>query len=265
MTEPPRPPGAGDADGRPPEPTVPLAPGSPPPPPEPPTTNFAAPDWDPPTRQYGPPDYEPPTQQYGTPEYEPPTQQYGPPGHEPPTEQYAPPGHEPPTQRYGTPEYEPPAQQYGPPGYPPPAGDQGGYPPDGGFPPPGPGQPPTGGPSATTSGDDRIWALLAHAGGPVGVVVGGSLFGWVGPLIVLLVRGQQSPAVRAHAVAALNFQLTWALAILIGWLLTAVTCGLLFFVPLLIALVPIVLGVVGALKANEGVLYPYPASRAFVR
>jgi uncharacterized Tic20 family protein len=110
-----------------------------------------------------------------------------------------------------------------------------------------------------------MWAVLAHVGGPIGVVVGGSLFGWVGPLIVMMVRGPQSPAVRAHAVAALNFQITWALAILVGWLLTAITCGLLFFVPLLLALVPLVLGVVAALKANQDLLYRYPASRTFVR
>jgi uncharacterized Tic20 family protein len=105
--------------------------------------------------------------------------------------------------------------------------------------------------------------VLAHVGGPIGVVVGGSLFGWVGPLIVLAHRGQQSPAVRAHAVAALNFQLTWAVAILVGWLLTGITCGLLFFIPLLLALVPIVLGIVAGLKANQDQLYPYPMTRTF--
>ncbi|BCL13375.1 hypothetical protein GCM10017556_11140 [Micromonospora sagamiensis] len=107
--------------------------------------------------------------------------------------------------------------------------------------------------------------MLAHVGGPIGMVVGATLFGWVGPLIVLLVRGQQSPAVRAHAVAALNFQITWAVAILVGWLLTAITCGLLFFVPLLLAIVPIAFGVVAALKANQDLLYQYPMTRTFVK
>ncbi|WP_416902866.1 DUF4870 domain-containing protein [Micromonospora echinospora] len=96
-------------------------------------------------------------------------------------------------------------------------------------------------------------------------MIGATLFGWVGPLIVLLVRGQQSPAVRAHAVAALNFQITWAVAILVGWLLAAITCGLLSFVPIVLAIVPIVLGVVAALKANQDLLYQYPMTRSFVK
>ncbi|TDC61470.1 DUF4870 domain-containing protein [Micromonospora sp. KC207] len=107
--------------------------------------------------------------------------------------------------------------------------------------------------------------MIAHFGGPLGVVVGGSLLGWVAPLIALSVKGQQSPTVRAHAAASLNFQLTWAIALVISFVLAVVTCGLLFFVPLLVALVPIIFGIIGGVKANEGTLYRYPMTYAFVK
>ncbi|MER6592244.1 DUF4870 domain-containing protein, partial [Micromonospora purpureochromogenes] len=111
--------------------------------------------------------------------------------------------------------------------------------------------------------DDKTWSLIAHFGGPVGVIVGGSLLGWVAPLIALSAKGQQSPTVRAHATASLNFQITWAIANVIGFVLAIVTCGVLFFIPILTALVPIIFGIIGGVKATEGVVYRYPASYAF--
>ncbi|MFG1776925.1 DUF4870 domain-containing protein [Micromonospora sp. NPDC049048] len=162
---------------------------------------------------------------------------------------------------------------YPPPGgYPPPTGDQppsGDYPPPGGFPPPGAGYPGAGGYGQPTGGyannDDKTWALIAHFGGPLGVIVGGGLLGWVAPLIALMVRGQQSPTARAHAVAALNFQLTWAIVGVLSWVVALITCGVLFFVPMLVWLVPLIFGIIGGVKANEGVLYRYPMTYAFTK
>ncbi|HYN97748.1 MAG TPA: DUF4870 domain-containing protein [Pilimelia sp.] len=154
-------------------------------------------------------------------------------------------------------------------GYPPPTSGAGGYPPPpGGFPPGGypPGGAYGGHPSpGYANSDEKTWALLAHFGGPAGVIVGGGLLGWVAPLIALLAKGGQSQTVRAHAVAALNFQITWALAMLGGVVLAIISCGVLFFVPFVIALVPIVFGIIGGVKATEGTLYRYPMSVTMVR
>jgi uncharacterized Tic20 family protein len=179
------------------------------------------------------------------------------------------PGYAPPP---SPPQYDPP--NVPPVNVPPPSGypASGGYPPaGGGFPPPAGGYPPTGAyyggpaPAGYANNDDKTWSLLAHFGGPVGVVVGGTLLGWVAPLIAMASRGAQSPTVRAHSVAALNFQITWAIAIALSWVLLAITCGVLFFVPMLIWLVPVIFGIIGGVKANEGQLYRYPASYTFVK
>ncbi|MFE2617897.1 DUF4870 domain-containing protein, partial [Micromonospora chalcea] len=45
--------------------------------------------------------------------------------------------------------------------------------------------------------------------------------------------------------------------------LTFVTCGILFFIPMLVWLVPLIFGIIGGIKANEGVLYRYPMSYSF--
>ncbi|MEU7935335.1 DUF4870 domain-containing protein [Micromonospora echinofusca] len=239
MTEPPRPPGAGDP-GFPPDPTAPSGVPGPAGSDESTAPLSGAP---------GPGSYPPPGG------YPPPT------GDQPQSGGYPPPGAYPPPGDYPLPGDLPP-----PGGQPPPGA---GHPPPGGFPPPGAGYPGGGGYGAPTGGyasnDDKNWALIAHFGGPVGVIVGGGLLGWLAPLIALMARGQQSPTVRAHAVAALNFQLTWAIVGVLSWVVTLITCGVLFFVPMLVWLVPLIFGIVGGVKANEGVLYRYPMTYSFTR
>ncbi|MEO3779048.1 DUF4870 domain-containing protein [Micromonospora sp. B11E3] len=205
MTEPPRPPGAGDPGGWPPEPTPPSAP-------------------------YGSSDEPPTAPLSGAP---------GGAGHPPPG------------------------------GYPPPQGGQppsGGYPPPGGYP-PGGGYP-TGGAYGAPSGgyannEDKTWVLVAHFGGAAGMFLGGGVLGWLAPLIALLARGNQSPTVRAHAVAALNFQLLWSVIALVGWILTCILIGVL--IGLAAMAVGIIFGIVAGLRANEGQLYRYPMSVSFIK
>ncbi|WP_434741319.1 DUF4870 domain-containing protein [Micromonospora sp. SH-82] len=244
MTEPPRPPGSGDP-GRPaPDPTAPLPPTPPSSAAEPPPTTGSA-------------------------------------GHEPPTAPLSGtsgPGGYPPPGGFGSPEQPDSGGGYPPPGpppggYPPPGGS---YPPGGGYDPGTPGgygagpagygpPPPGYGPPSGLSNDDKTWSLIAHFGGAAGVVVGGGLLGWVAPLVAMMVRGPQSATARAHAVAALNFQLTWVIALAVSIVLAIITCGLLGFLPFVVGLVPLVFGIIGGLKANEGQLYRYPMTFTFVK
>jgi uncharacterized Tic20 family protein len=91
----------------------------------------------------------------------------------------------------------------------------------------------------------------------------GGTAGWVAPLIALLARGNQSPTVRAHAAAALNFQLPWSIVGVVGWILTCILIG---FVGVAAAMaLGIIFGLVAGLRANEGALYRYPMSASLVR
>jgi uncharacterized protein len=154
----------------------------------------------------------------------------------------------------------PPPPDDDPPGHPPGGYPPGGYPPGGGFP-PGPGVPPRGYPTS----DDKTWALVAHFGGAAGAIIAG-VFGWVAPLIALLARGPQSPTVRAHAVAALNFQVLWSIISLIAVVLASCLFWLIF--PLLFYLVPfvpIIIGIVAGVRANDGDLYRYPMTVDWIK
>jgi uncharacterized Tic20 family protein len=88
------------------------------------------------------------------------------------------------------------------------------------------------------------------------------VLGFVGPLIALVGRGNQSPTVRAHAVAALNFQLLWSI---IGFAALLIGCFLAFIPTLAVMVIGIIFGVIAGVKANEGQLYRYPMSATFIK
>jgi hypothetical protein len=162
--------------------------------------------------------------------------------------------------------YAPPpssgAGGYGPPpgsgagGYgPPPGSGAGGY----GGPPPGYGAygAPGGGPVGYGNNDEKTWALIAH--------FGGILVGFIAPLVAMLAKGNESPTVRAHAVEALNFQITWGIATIVASILAVCTFGVLFFLPMVTWLVVVIFSVIAGMKANEGQLYRYPMTWRIVK
>jgi uncharacterized Tic20 family protein len=106
-------------------------------------------------------------------------------------------------------------------------------------------------PTRFASGDERMWAVAAHLGGIAPLVV---------PVVALLAKGNESPTVREHAVEALNFQLTWAAALVIAAVVSVCSFGFLWFLPLVVWFVMIVFSVIGAVRANEGHLYRYPVA-----
>jgi uncharacterized Tic20 family protein len=122
----------------------------------------------------------------------------------------------------------------------------------------------------TPSESERTWAMLAHLSAPIGIVLSAGSLPFLGPLVVWLVKRNDSPFVVGQAKEALNFHLTLFLlalgAVAVGLLLLVVTLGLaiLVVVPMLgigyvvLLAVAIVLGIVGGIEAHRGVPYRYP-------
>jgi len=102
---------------------------------------------------------------------------------------------------------------------------------------------PAGGSAAgEPTSDERTWAMLAH----LAVLV----FSIFGPLIIYLVKKDESEFIADQAKEALNFQL----AVMIVSLLTLCT----FIGPFVVWVAAIVYGVMAGLEANKGVRYRYP-------
>ena len=151
----------------------------------------------------------------------------------------------------------PPPQPPLPPGGGPPGGGPPGVGPPGGVPPMGAPQP---GQQPLSPDQERLWATLAHL---LSFVAAYIALGFLAPLIVLLLFGQRSAYVRAHAVESLNFNLSWLLYAIVGALLIFIGIGILILIALGIAYV--ILIVVASIRANNGVFYRYPLTIRFVR
>lgn len=120
--------------------------------------------------------------------------------------------------------------------------------------------PPPPGPGPTS--DDRTWGTMAHASALIAMLVGGLMV--LGPLVVWLVKKDQSPYVAHHGREALNFQITMLIVFAVLVAVGFATCGIGFIALPVAAVVNIVLTIIGAMKANEGVLWTYPFALRFV-
>lgn len=96
--------------------------------------------------------------------------------------------------------------------------------------------------------DEKLWATLVH--------IGGIFFWFVPPLIAYLLLKDRGPFVRAHTATALNFQITLAIAAVVGSVLSIIGIGLLII--LAVYVVNIVFSIIAAVKANQLQWYTYP-------
>ena len=99
------------------------------------------------------------------------------------------------------------------------------------------------------SGDDKLWAVFCHLSLLLGV-------GLLLPLIVWLVKKDESPVVAAHAREALNFHLCLYLYGFISVLLTLVCVG--WFMAVALAIFGFVCAVLAAMDASRGAFFRYP-------
>ena len=127
-------------------------------------------------------------------------------------------------------------------------------------PPPPPYNPP---PPGLSAAEERSWATAAHWSALVAAFVA---LAFLGPLVVMLAKGNASAWVRRHAVESLNFQLSMLIYGFVGGIvavvLTVVTLGvgLLVVIPLFLAFGAfwLVMTIVAAVKTGNGEDYRYP-------
>ncbi len=104
------------------------------------------------------------------------------------------------------------------------------------------------------SSDERTWAILVHASAFAGFFVP---FGNIlAPLVVWLIKREESEFVDANGKQALNFQMTWTVIIVFALFSLLVGVGL-FLVPI-VALAWVILVVLATVRASENEVYDYP-------
>lgn len=124
-------------------------------------------------------------------------------------------------------------------------------------------------PSAGITAEQRQWAMFAHLSALTGLLTGG-IGALIGPLVVWLVKRETMPFVDDQAREALNFNITVAIAMVVLWVvgtvLLVVIVGFLFYLAAFaLGIAWLVLTVIAAIKANEGVAYRYPLTVRLVK
>ena len=105
------------------------------------------------------------------------------------------------------------------------------------------------------SKDDKMMGMLAHLL---------SIFlGFLGPLIIWLIKKDSSPFVDDQGKESLNFQLVMLIAWVIGGATACFGIGLILIFGAWLC--TIIFGILGALEANKGNAYRYPFNIRFVK
>lgn len=103
----------------------------------------------------------------------------------------------------------------------------------------------------SVSSDERLFAVFAH----IGTIISSFLI----PLIIWLIKKDDSSFIDHHGKEALNFQITIFLGYIAGGILTPLF-GIGILVILACWILSLVCVVIAAIKANEGKPYRYPVS-----
>lgn len=98
--------------------------------------------------------------------------------------------------------------------------------------------------------EERFWASAAHWGALVAGLVTSGILAFLVPLIVMLVKGNESPVVRRQAVESLNFQISMFIYMAVSLVLLLVLIG--FILAPIVAIWWLVGTILGAVKANNG-------------
>jgi hypothetical protein len=100
--------------------------------------------------------------------------------------------------------------------------------------------------------DDKTFGMLSH--------LLGAFTSFVGPLVIWMIKREESPFVNDQGRESLNFQITiligYVACFVIGWIPFA-GCLSALLAPA-IAVVSLIFSILGCLEANKGIAYRYP-------
>jgi len=105
--------------------------------------------------------------------------------------------------------------------------------------------------------EEKTMAMLAH----ILALPGGFLI----PLVLYLIKKDESKFIADQAKESLNFQITAAIAMLIFIVFAFITCGYSIILFPILAIGIIILCIIAGLKANEGIKYRYPVNIRFIK
>jgi len=107
-------------------------------------------------------------------------------------------------------------------------------------------------PMVAPTSDERTMAILSH--------ILTLVAGFIAPLIIFLIKKDESPFISAHAKESLNFQIT-IFIIILGLFITIIGILLIW----LVGIFSLVCVIIATIKSSEGKLYRYPVNFRFIK
>jgi len=119
------------------------------------------------------------------------------------------------------------------------------------------------------SAEERQWAMFAHLSALVGGVVTTGWGAFIGPLVIWMIKKDTMPFVDDQAKEALNFNISVGIIFLALLLMSIMTLGigLIIAIPawFIVGIGWLVVTIIAAIKANEGVAYRYPLTLRLIK
>ena len=116
--------------------------------------------------------------------------------------------------------------------------------------------------TSSSSSDVRMWNVLCHA-----TALAGFFVPWaghiLGPLIVWLVKRNDSPEIDQHGKESLNFQISMLIYNVIAGVLCLVLIG--FVILAILHILNLVLVIIASIQASEGKFYRYPLAIRLIK
>ncbi len=102
---------------------------------------------------------------------------------------------------------------------------------------------------------EKMWAMLCH--------IGAIILGFIAPLVIWLVKKDESPLVDDQGKESLNFQITMIIAFIVAGILMFVFIG--FLLMPVLAIFNLIMVIIAGIKANDGEKYRYPVNIRFIK
>lgn len=111
---------------------------------------------------------------------------------------------------------------------------------------------------------ERTWGMLCHLGGLVSFIPSGHI---IAPLVLWLIKKDESDFVNDQGKEALNFQISMSIYAIVGFLLTITVILAIIGIPLLIAvgIFDLIMIILAAINSNKGERYRYPLCIRFIK
>lgn len=110
-------------------------------------------------------------------------------------------------------------------------------------------------PQITPTSDERTMAILSH----ILCIIGS----FIAPLIIYLLKKDESVYVKEHALESLNFQITMIILYIISGILVLILVGFLLIWAL--SIINLILIIIATIKASENKLYKYPINFRLIK